>query len=280
MEGTMRVILGSVAALAMISSASAADLPYKAPPPAPVMAPVWNWTGFYIGVNGGYSWGRSSRDLNFFNPLNGVALATGTGGGRDLNGGLFGGQLGYNWQTANWVFGIETDAQWTGQKGSTTVLCAVTGCFPTAVAAGTGVSAGITDKLEWFGTFRGRGGVLVTPSVLLYVTGGLAYGSVKTDLGLAGFTATGIPVAVGGSVSSDKFGWTIGGGIEAMFAGNWSAKLEYLYMDLGSISNSVVLPTAGGFPLGANVTSRVTDSIIRAGINYHFNYGGPVVARY
>jgi outer membrane immunogenic protein len=265
----------------MITSASAADLPVKAPPPAPVMAPVWNWTGFYIGVNGGYSWGRSSRDLNFFNPLNGVTLATGTGGGRDLNGGVFGGQLGYNWQTANWVFGIETDAQWTGQKGSTTVLCAVAGCFPTAVAAGTGVSAGITDKLEWFGTFRGRGGVLVTPSVLLYATGGLAYGSVKTDLGLAGFTATGIPVAVGGSVSSDKFGWTVGAGIEAMFAGNWSGKIEYLYVDFGSISNSVVLPTAAGFPLGANVSSRVTDSIIRGGISYHFSAGpGPVVARY
>src|SRR6476619_7278162 len=278
-EVTMRVLLGSVAAVAMITSAMAADLPVKAPPPAP--APVWNWTGFYIGVNGGYSWGRSSRDSNFFNPLNGVALASATGAGRDMNGGLFGGQLGYNWQTANWVFGIETDAQWTGQKGSTTVLCPVAGCFPTAVAAGTGVGAALSDKLEWFGTFRGRGGVLVTPSVLLYVTGGLAYGSVQTEVALSGFTATGIPVTAIGSRSSDKFGWTVGGGVEAMFAGNWSAKLEYLYMDLGSISNSVVLPTAGGFPLGANVTSRVTDSIIRAGINYHFSAGpGPVVARY
>jgi outer membrane immunogenic protein len=280
MEGTMRVILGSVAALAMISSASAADLPIKAAP-APVMAPVWNWTGFYIGINGGYSWGRSSRDLNFFNPLNGVIIATGTGGGRDMNGGLFGGQIGYNWQASNWVFGVETDAQWTGQKGSTTVLCPVVGCFPTAVPAGTGVAATLTDKLEWFGTFRGRLGVTVTPSVLLYATGGAAYGSLKTDLGLSGFTAAGVPVVAGGSTSSTKFGWTVGAGIEAMFSPNWSAKIEYLYMDLGSISNSVVLPTAGGFPLGANVTSRVTDNIIRAGINYHFSAGpGPVVARY
>ena len=198
----MRVILGSVAALAMVTAASAADLPVKSPPPAPVMAPVWNWTGFYVGVNGGYSWGRSTRDLNFFNPLNGVLIASGTGGGRDMNGGLFGGQLGYNWQTANWVFGIETDAQWTGQKGSTTVLCPVAGCFPTAVAAGTGVGAALSDKLEWFGTFRGRGGVLVTPSFLLYVTGGLAYGSLQTEVGLSGFTATGIPVTAVGSRSS------------------------------------------------------------------------------
>ena len=181
----------------------------RPPAPAPVMAPVWNWNGFYIGVNGGYSWGNASRDLNFFNPLNGVVIATGTGGGRDMNGGLFGGQIGYNWQTSNWVFGIETDAQWTGQKGETTVLCPVAGCFPTAVVPGTGVGATLTDKLEWFGTFRGRVGVTVTPSVLLYATGGAAYGSLKTDLGLAGFTAAGVPVAAAGSTSSTKFGWTV-----------------------------------------------------------------------
>jgi outer membrane immunogenic protein len=269
----MKRLVAATLGLVAISAAPAlaADLPVKSPPPAPVMAPVWNWTGFYIGVNGGYSWGRSSRDLNFFNPLNGVLIASGTGGGRDLNGGLFGGQLGYNWQTANWVFGIETDAQWTGQKGSTTVLCPVAGCFPTAVAAGTAVGAALSDKLEWFGTFRGRGGVLVTPSVLLYVTGGLAYGSLQTDVALSSFTATGIPVTIGATRSTDKFGWTIGGGIESMFAANWTAKLEFLYMDLGSISNSVVLPVAAGFPLGANVTSRVTDSVIRGGINYKFS---------
>jgi|ERR1041385_6354371 len=275
----MRVILGSVAALAMISAASAADLPYKAPPPAPVMAPVWNWSGFYIGINGGYSWGRSSRDLNFFNPLNGVTIATGTGGGRDLNGGLFGGQVGYNWQASNWVFGLEADAQWTGQRGSTTVLCPVAGCFPTVVPGGT--VASLEDKLQWFATFRGRVGVTVTPSVLLYATGGGAWGEVQSTLGLGGFTATGIPVTVAGTTSTDRFGWTVGAGIEAMFSPNWSAKIEYLYLDMGSISNSVVLPTAAGFPLGANVTSRITDNIIRAGINYHFSAGpGPVVARY
>jgi len=275
----MRVILGSVAALAMISSVSAADLPYKAPAPAPVMAPVWNWSGFYIGINGGYSWGRSSRDLNFFNPLNGVTIATGTGGGRDLNGGLFGGQVGYNWQASNWVFGLEADAQWTGQRGSTTVLCPVAGCFPTVVPGGT--VASLEDKLQWFATFRGRVGVTVTPSVLLYATGGGAWGEVQSTLGLGGFTATGIPVTVAGTTSTDRFGWTVGAGIEAMFSPNWSAKIEYLYLDMGSISNSVVLPTAAGFPLGANVTSRITDNIIRAGINYHFSAGpGPVVARY
>src|SRR4051795_3002754 len=152
MEGTMRVILGSVAALAMITSASAADLPVKAPMAAPVMAPVWNWTGLYIGINGGYSWGHSSRDLNFYNPLTGVTLVTAAGGGRNLDGGLFGGQIGYNWQASNWVFGIEADAQWTGQKGSTAVFCPVVGCFPGLIVVPGGTSAAISDKLEWFGT--------------------------------------------------------------------------------------------------------------------------------
>src|SRR5262249_38946399 len=119
-------------------------------------------------------------------------------------------------------------------------------------------------------TFRGRLGFTVTPTVLLYVTGGGAWGEVKTDLGLASVTAAGVPVAAIGSGSTDRFGWTFGGGIEAMFAPRWSAKFEYLYMDLGTISNSVVLPTAAGLAVGANVSSRVTDNIIRGGINYHF----------
>jgi outer membrane immunogenic protein len=257
-------------ALALLSAFAAsptmaADMPVKAAP-APVMAPIYNWSGFYVGLNGGYSWGRSSRDLNFFNPLTGVTFATASGAGRDLDGGVFGGQIGYNWQTSNWVFGIESDLQWTGQQGSTTALCGV-------ACATVGTTATLTDKLEWFGTIRGRVGVTVTPTALLYVTGGGAYGSVKTDLALATVTANGTPIAIAGSRSTDRFGWTVGAGAEWMFASNWSGKIEYLYMDMGSISNSVVLPTASGLPLGANVTSRITDSVFRGGINYHFAPG-------
>ena len=261
-------------ALALLSAfaaspAMAADMPVKAPP-MPAAVPLFNWTGFYIGLNGGYSWGRSSRDLNFFNPLNGVTIATAAGAGRDLDGGVFGGQIGYNWQMSNWVLGFEADAQWTGQQGSTTALCGVAGCFLAGVPATVTTTATLTDKLEWFGTFRGRVGFAVMPTALLYVTGGGAYGSVKTDLGLATFTANGTPIAVAGSRSTDRFGWTVGAGLEWGFAPSWSAKIEYLYMDLGSISNSVVLPTAGGLALGANVSSRITDSVFRGGINYRF----------
>jgi outer membrane immunogenic protein len=265
--------LGALALLSVFAATPtmAADLPVKAAP-MPAVIPV-TWNGFYIGINGGYSWGHSSRDLNFFNPVTGVTVATVSGGGRDMDGGLFGGQIGYNWQTSNWVFGIEADAQWSGQRGGTTALCVVTGCALGGVPLAVGTRATIDDKLEWFGTIRGRVGVTFTPTVLAYVTGGGAYGSVKTDLALATVTANGTPVLFGGSATTDRFGWTVGGGLEWMFAGNWSGKIEYLYMDLGSISNSVVFPTAAGLALGANVTSNVTDHILRAGINYRFAPG-------
>jgi outer membrane immunogenic protein len=105
-------------------------------------------------------------------------------------------------------------------------------------------------------------------------------GEVETNLGVAGFTATGVPFAAVSSSKTDRSGWTVSAGIEAMFAANWSAKIEYLYVDMGSISNSVVAPTASGLPLGANFTSRITGNIIRAGINYHFSAGPGSVARY
>ena len=260
--------------------ALAADLPRKAPPPAPVMIPVVNWTGFYIGINGGYSWGKAGRELSFFNPLTGIQIIPPVGSGStsdsNLNGGLFGGQLGYNWQSGNWVFGFETDAQWTGQRGSASRLCGVLAtaagaCLP-GVALGT--SAAVEQHLDWFGTFRGRAGVLVTPSTLLYVTGGAAYGSLNTDVTVTSITPLGLPVSITRSGESSKFGWTIGGGIESklsMFGNNWSGKLEYLYMDLGTVESTSGIGT--GVLIGTNLSTRVTDSIFRAGINYQFSAG-------
>ena len=129
----------------------------------------------------------------------------------------------------------------------------------------------VDQRLEWFGTFRGRGGFLVTPTALLYATGGLAYGSVETGVLLAGFNAAGAPISTTFVGESTRVGWTIGGGLEWKFARNWSGKLEYLYMDLGNTSNTVFLTTGPGAGIGANITSRVTDNIFRAGVNYQFS---------
>ncbi|MGB8397871.1 outer membrane protein [Bradyrhizobium sp.] len=281
------IAVSALAAIAATSAASAADLaarPYTKAPPA--MVEVWNWTGFYIGGNAGYSWGRSNSDISYYNTVTGLPIAPPPGSitnaSFDMNGGIAGGQVGYNWQTSNWVWGLEADIQWSGEKGRADYLCAatVTGgvCLPglTFLPAGaTGTTLALDRSLEWFGTARLRGGVLVSPRVLLYATGGLAYGEIKTSGTLSGFNGNGGGVAITGSSSDTRIGWTVGAGIEGMLTQNWTAKLEYLYMDLGRYdSANFVLPGL----VGARVSSDFTDHILRAGINYKF--GGPVVAKY
>src|SRR5882672_8027865 len=138
-----RLALALLASIALVGTAAAADMPVKAPVyKAPVMAPVYNWSGLYAGLNAGYSWGRQSNDL--------VAAATGArlfSNSDHLNGFIGGGQLGYNWQINQWVLGLEGDFQGSGQKGDGTFL------IPPAVGAAPipGLTAAYTDKLEWFG---------------------------------------------------------------------------------------------------------------------------------
>ena len=202
-----------------------------------------------------------------------------------MNGAIAGGQLGYNWQTNNWVWGLEADIQWSDEKGRATYNCAAVpvvagACLPglTFLPAGlTGTNVTYDQKLEWFGTVRGRAGILATPKVLLYATGGLAYGSIKTNVALTGATPAGVAIAAFGSNSDTRFGWTVGAGVEGKITQNWSAKLEYLYMDLGSFNGGTynLLP---GSALGIRTDLDFQDHILRAGINYTF--GGPVVAKY
>jgi outer membrane immunogenic protein len=287
-----KVIISAMGMLALagtLHSAMAADIAVKAPvykAPPPVIDP-WTWTGFYVGLNGGYSWGRSRTDVNYFNNVTGAAIppppGSITSANFNLNGGVFGGQAGYNWQNGNWVGGIEADIQWTGQKGSAFFLCAITTpgvlCVPgaTAVPPGTtGTTLAFDQKLLWFGTLRGRVGALVTPNVLAYVTGGLAYGQVKTEGVLTGVTPAVVLASTAFSHSVTKAGWTIGAGLEGrLWGSNWTGKIEYLYVDLGTVSGTVINAPA---LIGANYSSRITDNIFRVGVNYHFYQ--PVVARF
>jgi outer membrane immunogenic protein len=208
--------------------AHAADM-WRQPPPS---AARFDWTGFYAGINGGYGWGRSS----WSDPVFGFSS-----GGFDASGGLLGGQIGYNWQTGPWVLGIETDADWTNIKGSTTGL----GGACLAYAGGQ-----CTTTQDWFGTTRARVGY-VFDNWLPYVTGGVAYG----DIGIT---------QLGASATDTRAGWAVGAGAEYSFNRNWSAKLEYLHLDLG---------TATFFGAAANsptLKAPLTDDIVRAGINYHW----------
>jgi outer membrane immunogenic protein len=235
--------------------------------------PGYDWSGFYIGGNLGYSWGRSSDTTTF---TNGAGTLFTTAGTSNLDGVVGGGQVGYNWQTQNWVWGLEADIQGTGERGSRDISCPIGLCTPAPLGAlalpGPAVPATMTQQIDWFGTVRGRGGILVTPRVLLFATGGLAYGAVNTSETIGGF---------GFSNTDTRVGYTVGAGIEGAVGGNWTAKLEYLYVDLGRTSGSFATTIAalGGGTLTSNYSSRITDNVLRVGLNYRFNYG-PVVANY
>jgi outer membrane immunogenic protein len=300
----MRLIFGTLTALTLgAASAVAADLPARMPVKAPVMAPVvYNWTGFYAGANAGYSWGRDPVDLSttsttrnrvfrafglpaetLISDVTAVGAAAGASSNANVDGWLAGGQIGYNWQVSSWVVGLETDFQWTGQKGGAQ-FCLTAGC-----PAGSFITTA-DYKLQWFGTARARAGFLVDPRVLLYVTGGLAYGEVKAD-----YTSgtIGLPLTAA-SASSTRVGWTIGGGVEGVLTGNWTVKAEYLYMDLGTIAGvgssttgTVITPNSPtqGFTtvtdttISQSTSSRIHDNIFRVGVNYRFA-PEPIVARY
>jgi len=252
-----KLFLATTAIVALAAgSASAADLAarpvYKAPPPAP----VYSWTGVYWGVNVGYSWGQAKNDVNVF----GIPASD----SQDVNGVIGGGQIGINWQVANWVFGLESDIQASGQKGSSS------GAIGDVLGESFAFSA--DHKLEWFGTSRVRIGFLPVENILLYATGGVAYGQVKSSYAIVG--------NAGDSATLDfknfRAGWTVGAGIEGLLGGGWSAKLEYLYVDLGKNTTTAVFD---GVTI-ASVDSKFTDNIVRVGLNYKFGSGGPIMAKY
>jgi outer membrane immunogenic protein len=261
-----RTLIG-IAATLFTTGAFAADFPMqytKAPLYAP---PIFNWNGFYVGGNIGYSWGRSSETSVLTNSA-GTVLFT-EAETSSLNGIVGGAQVGDNWQIRNFVWGIEADIQGTDEKGGPAFVCPAGVCGPAGSLAV--VPMTMNQKIDWFGTVRGRAGVAVTPAVLLYATGGFAYGEVDTREVIA-------PVAF--SKTTINAGWTAGAGIEGAIGGGWTARLEYLYVDLGKVNGSFVtpIPAFGTGVIVSNLNSHVTDNIVRAGINYKFN--GPVVARY
>ena len=282
-----RILIASAAIASLLTTnAFAADLAPRPYTKAPVIVdPGYNWTGFYVGLNGGYSWGRATETALIGAPFPATAVATER---QNVNGGLFGGQFGYNWQVnPKWVLGFEADGQWTGERGrSNDVLGSIRLTLPGGdFNAVTTAAVSNETSLPWFATFRGRAGFLADPSLLLYGTGGLAVGEVKFSTqatltaqlfgpGSTGTTPVGLPVTVVGPILSEsqpRVGWTAGAGLEKKFNQNWSAKLEYLYIDLGTKTYF------GG--TANNIDVSFHDHIVRAGINYQFT-AGPVVAKY
>jgi len=233
MNRSLAVAIAAVGFAVSAFSVQAADMPRANPVPYyKISEEPFSWTGFYIGINGGYGWGRSSWSDPAFGADSGSFNTTGT---------LFGGQLGYNWQTGPLVLGVETDAEWTNIKGSTA------GPGGVCVADGGGLCQ---TKQNWFGTTRGRIGYAFG-RFMPYVTGGVAYGDIVAS-------------QTTGDATQTKFGWSAGGGVEYALTRNWSAKAEYLHLDLGTA-------TLFGAASGASTLSvPVTNDLVRAGINYHW----------
>jgi outer membrane immunogenic protein len=214
--------LGALASFCVTQAADAADIPRRPAPVAPAafVPPAYNWTGPYIGINGGGGWGSSTWG---FTDSFGVS------------GGLIGGTLGYNWQTGPWVLGVEGDIDWSSLRGSTTTFC----------------PAGCETSNSWLATVRGRLGYAFD-RFLPYVTGGAAFGDIHAERpGFVGDRET-------------RAGWTVGGGLEFALAGNWTAKVEYLHVDLGNFDCGFSCGTA----FGNNVSFQA--DIVRGGLNFRF----------
>jgi outer membrane immunogenic protein len=256
----------AVAAMAAIDTANAADLALKAPP-AP---PAYSWTGWYAGVNIGGSFGRARDTASYGAPAVPFPVASTSS---DLDGVIGGGQIGYNMQSNSWLFGLEADIQGSSERSSVYRSAGpITSIIPGALVI---TSTGILndqEKLPWFGTVRGRIGLLASPTWLFYVTGGLAYGEIKSTESLTVTTAApgGTTTAAASTGSNTtRAGWTLGGGVEGVISGNWTAKIEYLYMDFGTFNSAN--PGLGGVFAPVNLSTHITDNVVRVGLNYHFH---------
>ncbi len=226
-----------VASVALTGSltAQAADLPQAPPPQAPVAyipapEPVYNWGGIYLGVNGGYGFGT----------VKWTPSGSGASSNRN-NGGIAGGTLGFNYQIGAFVMGVESDFDWSGINGTTAnALCSATGNCQTGNS--------------WLSTVRGRAG-FAADRILFYGTAGGVFGNEQLT-------------ANGATTTHTQAGWTAGVGVEAALAQNWTAKLEYLYVNLGTGTCPTTVCTNSATPVAVGLT----DNLIRLGVNYKFNF--------
>jgi outer membrane immunogenic protein len=251
-----KILLGAIglAVVSMTAPASAADLaarPYtKAAPP--MVAAIYDWTGFYIGLNGGGGWAHKCWDRT---NNAGTIVAPFREGCHDASGGMAGGQLGYRWQAASWVFGLEAQGDWANFKGSNTSL------FNAAISNQT--------RIDAFGLFTGQVGYAWS-NVLWYVKGGAAVANDKYQ-GITNLTGLAFD-----RVNQTRWGGVVGTGVEFGFAPNWSVAVEYDHIFMGSGSVSFLSTPAQLFDRTDSIQQNVDMGTVR--VNYR--WGGPVIAKY
>ena len=243
MRKSSLTLLAAVIGLAA-SQASAADLPRKAPVYVPPAPPPITWTGCYIGANVGGVFARRSADFGTFGSLD-----------SDTNSGFAGGgQIGCDYQFAGgWVFGIRNMFDGSNLSRGRTITFA------------DGTAGTVNLKNNWFDTLTGRIGYSFTPAWLWYFQGGAAWAKNSADVTIAGFDV--------GSASRTRTGWTVGGGVEWMFAPQWSAFLEGNYMDFGSTNRNLVSPVGTVCEFGCGFSTKTTATTVLVGVNYRFNLG-------
>jgi outer membrane immunogenic protein len=255
-----RLLLASAAVAAFAAPAFAADLPAAPyyPTKAPAYVAAYNWSGFYLGVNLGGGWARNTVGETFFTgaTTNGLNTATGT-----INGVIGGGQIGYNWQSGNLLFGLEADVDGSGQSGTLNSALTVA---PNGIAGADSISI----RVNSFGTARGRVG-FAADRWLWYVTGGFAWQNVSFG---ETFTPTGGTLVGVNGASSTRAGYSVGGGVETALWGNWTGRVEYLYLDTGtwSFTNPAVPQVAPPGFTGATTSIRTQNNVVRAGLNFRF----------
>ncbi len=283
----MRVFLIAAAGLLSISAvngASAADLGQqmvtKAPPvqSAPI-SPVYNWTGFYVGGNGGYGWSHRDFTNTITGTLGNIQRSANNSGSDSGRGGFGGGQIGYNYQfLRNWVAGIEADVDMARISSSTSA------CF---AGFGTAVCGNRDTDVKDFGTVRGRFGYAFN-NLLVYGTGGWAWGHGTNTTqftclgsGCPGTSALTPTSPAPTSVDVNPRGWAAGGGVEWAFLPNWTLRAEYLHLQFDGVtedrSKSGIIPSLF---ITSHVSSNVGVDLVRVGMNYLFNWGPPPLARY
>ena len=248
-----KFLLGIAGLVALAAPASAADLaarPYKAPPP--MIAAIYDWSGFYIGANGG--WGSAHKCWDRNTGIGGVFLAS--EGCHDATGAVAGGQLGYRWQTSAWVFGVEIQGDWADLRGSN-------------ASAVTPFLANRT-KIDGFGLFTGQVGYAVN-NVLLYVKGG---GAVVSDRYRGYNTITGATLDTN---DDTRWGGVAGVGLEYGFAPNWSAAIAYDHLFMGNRTRDF---TAAVAPFGFSREDRIKQDVDLVTVRVNYRWGGPVVAKY
>jgi len=255
----MKLKLAAIALLSSTAISAAADLPARPYTKAPVVSPVYNWTGFYIGVHGGYGWGNS-ESLN----VNGTPpFPAGSVSSTDVDGWLGGGQLGFNYQfNPNWLIGIEGDVSGGDIKGNLSGFSTVAGCTTTRFQSS-------NLELNWLATITGRLGYIAGPA-LLYVKGGAAFGDFKASSTTVN-PAAGNALIATVSGGETRTGWTVGAGAEWAFANNWSAKAEYNYVDFGTDSvtrDATYFVGAGPNPLLRDASTHL--HLVKVGLNYRF----------